>query len=309
MSALARRLGTQVTRQGQLFFVGELRPEDRGVLVAHLGVLNEAEREKVGQAFLSEHGNVVAVSTGHLIASDRVEVLAKIAEAVEEVRASPRDAWLIQLHVVAADQFESVDAGTKPDVTLGAAATLDGVDVAASVVAELEAVRRRSSSAIVWEPTLLAWPGQPSVISDRERFPIVTQTNVDTTGVSRENVTFEEFGRRASVVVRPLVGGRGILEVDITDESVVDVIDGRPRSAGFTFSASAEVYNEAVMLLGSVQRRQDQQSLTDWFGWLRADQSSRQVLQVWARVLRVSPAFASGPERAVVGETPDPGSS
>lgn len=100
LAGVARRLGVQVTRTGDLYFLGELRPEDKGVLVRRVPRLSvDAIREAIG-TLSSENGRVVVDSDGLVVVGDRVEVLRRVEEMIDELERAESRVWVVQLYVV-----------------------------------------------------------------------------------------------------------------------------------------------------------------------------------------------------------------
>ncbi|MEM1228386.1 MAG: hypothetical protein AAGJ40_22065 [Planctomycetota bacterium] len=288
IATLARRLGTQLTRTGDLLFLGDLRPEDRGVLVVHVGALTADERREVGEAFLSEHGRVVSLASGHLVCSDRVEVLAKIVEAADALRSVPRELWLVQLHVLSVREEDAYRFGSEPEVAIGVSASDVAVNASASVSAQLEAIRRERTTQIEWEPAFVCFPGEEAVFEDAERLPIVTRIYDGERNETRETVRYESIGRRAAVSMRPGGDGGGILTVELADESVTGFVEQLPKSAGYKFAGTVAVGEDSTVLVGRVRRQTKGEGRVLGLAALVDKTEASDELVVYARVRRVA---------------------
>lgn len=265
--------------------------------MTHLGVLTLEERADFGSVFVSEHGHTVSLANGYLVVSDRVEVLAKIAEAADAVRSAPRDVWLIQLHVVTVSGSDSIDLGTDAQAAIELAASTTSAAVAtAGITATLEAVRRDRSNHVDWEPTFVLTAGQPVRFGDTQKLPIVSRTSSEARDLTSEVVTFIEIGRTADLSVRPLGDGSAVLSVDLSDEQVIELVSGRPRSAGYRFSGQVEVRDCSTVLLGSVRRARETRSKSLGLALLSRASNETETVQIWCRVARVSATTTAAPD-------------
>ena len=93
---LGRRLNCRATRIGNVWFLGAIAPEDRGVLVRSVRRLKAEELTKVCTLFASEVGRQVAFEDGLVVVADRVEVLQRLVQALDQLEATPAGCWVVR---------------------------------------------------------------------------------------------------------------------------------------------------------------------------------------------------------------------
>ena len=123
LGVIARRLGVQVTRTGSIYFLGSLRPEDKGVLVRRVRRLSANELSDSVSVLLSQNGSVRAHEDGLVIVGDRVEVLARVVELLDRIERADTSSWVVQLHLVQLSDRALADWGldVEPAADIGLA--------------------------------------------------------------------------------------------------------------------------------------------------------------------------------------------
>ena len=231
IAMVGRRLGTQVTRTGDLYFVGTLRPEDRGVYVASVGQVSPDDMRAIAGLLLSEHGRASVTERGLVVVGDKVEVLSRIAEAVDEVKDATREVWLVQMHVIKTQQSVADSLGINADAALsGTASTIPGVSVLEGrLTASLEAIRADSKSEVVAEPMYFLGDGTTVTYRRGQRVPIVERVTTELSESSQ--VRYQEVGLRVELTIRSL-GGRTRLFGSILPMSLSPRVRRRRSSTG-----------------------------------------------------------------------------
>lgn len=98
LGCLARHVGADIARQGQVYFLGPRRPEDRGALVKVVPRAAATELKQMIQALLGQGGRSQVSADGLVVVSDRVEVLARVSEALDMVASAPYGTWVCQFY-------------------------------------------------------------------------------------------------------------------------------------------------------------------------------------------------------------------
>ena len=99
LGVVARRMGVDVTQQGTLYYLGQLRAEDRGLLVRRVRRLTSDEVSQAIENLMSEVGRVLTVADGLVVVGDRVEVLQRIEALIEQIDRTEVVTWVVQLYV------------------------------------------------------------------------------------------------------------------------------------------------------------------------------------------------------------------
>lgn len=287
IAVVARRLGTEVTKTGDLYFVGDLRPEDRGVYVTTMGHVPPEDFIQIASLLSSDNGRSHVTDAGVAVVSDKVEVLARVAEAVAELKSIRRGAWLLQFHIVETSSRHLESIGWESDASIGAELSTFGSNAFASVTASLENVRDASASTIVAEPVYLVNDSEVVRYERGQEFPVTTvSTTAD--GVQTSSVDYQSVGSSIEAVVRSLGGLSGVLTVDISDQNLTDeTVSGLPIINGYQFADTIDVVSGGTYLLSTFNRQSSNEAAR--LGWSRAfgDGSDALVSQIWVRVYKV----------------------
>ncbi|MBA4016212.1 MAG: hypothetical protein C0483_03385 [Pirellula sp.] len=313
LGMVARRANSQVTRSGKLYFLGELRPEDRGVMVRKCTRLSQEEWNNAISVLLSEHGRCQPFTDGLVVVGDRVEVLQRISELIDQVEAAEAAAWVVQLYIVSltADDVMSLGldvlpalevAATVASASNGALPSLTpttqlkgGLDVV------LQAARERSSVSIVGEPLFLLVDGETSHLGSGQRVPIPLRTVSNQGTVNTTAYQFVDTGFQLDVGIREVGFDRTKLTVNAAISSVVGYVDQAPILAKDDFKSASVISSGGVYLLGALDRTGNEKNVAKWLGIGGRDKQTKQLVQVWARSYRIA-----GPCPAHDGPEPGP---
>ena len=194
LGVIARRIGVQVTRIGSLYFLGELRPEDRGVFVRKVERLSREELNSAVSVLLSEHGRVITYDDGLVLVGDRVEVLQRISELFDSVESAPAESWVVQLHLISLRDRASQELGLDVNPTGELAFRLAGIDavdfgfsVDSMFSALLKASKESDGVTLVAQPMFVLLDGSPCEFVSGDEVRIAESTvspegTVTTTG-------------------------------------------------------------------------------------------------------------------------------
>lgn len=300
LGMVARRANSQVTRSGKLYFLGELRPEDRGVMVRKCTRLSQEEWNNAISVLLSEHGRCQPFTDGLVVVGDRVEVLQRIAELIDQVEAAEAAAWVVQLYIVSLTADDVMSLGLDVLPALEVAATVasasngglpslapttqlkGGLDVV------LQAARERSSVSIVGEPLFLLVDGETSHLGSGQRVPIPLRTVSNQGTVNTTAYQFVDTGFQLDVGIREVGFDRTKLTVNAAISSVVGYVDQAPILAKDDFKSASVISSGGVYLLGALDRTGNDKTVAKWLGLGGRDKQTKQLVQVWARSYRIA---------------------
>lgn len=309
LDALARRAGVQVNRTGNLYYIGQLRPEDKAFLVRRVRRLPPDEVRAAISVFISSGGGQSAIGGvqvypgGLVVVGDRVEVLRRVDSMLDEIEAVPGVAWVCQLHLVDLSRRMAKDLGA--DVTPAAEIALayaqgSAAGAAASawnLTASLDAVLRAAASdggaSIVAEPSLLLLDGQPGTWERGDRIPVPRARRTDNAGGTETVVDYDyvSAGLLVRATLRESAADVAILDVAVERSQLTGFRGDAPATATDRFQSQCQVESGGVYLLGALTA-QERRRNTEGPG-LRVGHSAEsedRVIQVWARVHRVGPS-------------------
>ena len=176
LAGVARRMGVEVTRVGSMYVLGELRPEDKGVLVRKVRRVGGDDLNSAIQVLLSDVGRVRAFDDGLVVVGDKVEVLGRINELLDGIERAPLDTWVIQVFLMGIrrglDVERGVDIVPAARVAYALASGGGGSVVNASLAGLLSLARSSESLDLVAEPMFLVVDGGRGVFEVGERVPI-----------------------------------------------------------------------------------------------------------------------------------------
>lgn len=290
VAMVARRLGTQSTESGGLYFIGKLRPEDRGTLVRRVPELSREDAVSVSRLFASDNGRSTVTGGGLLIAGDTVEVLSRMSEVMDAIQELDRVVWVAKLHVLAIDS-QDVDrfgltssAGVRGSLF---ASSLGLVTPAAQVTLEsaLEAVERSSASRVMAQNMFVLNDGQRGTYQRGQRVPI-TESIIVEQRVS-ESTRLIDVGFNVEIEVASLDEGDAVLRLRVADERVVEVRDGQPVIDGFTYSGETDVVSGETYLVAELDVSSRDRSAWSRLGFGRSSGVRSSVAQIWVEVFRL----------------------
>ncbi len=294
LGVVARRLNVQVTRTGRLFFIGNLRPEDRGVLVRKVGRIDkEGLRTAVG-VLLSQFGQVVSFEDGLVVVSDVVEVLSRVHELLDRIDTAPVGSWVVQLHVISMSQRAESEFGFDARPALEVAATFatgsgsSSVDVSGGLQAMLIAEASRDDVNMVASPTFLLVDGKPSSFVDAQEIPVPVRSTSDQGTVTTLSFDVTQVGFTVSVLLRELSGDRALLSVESELSTLQGFVETSPIKNVTRFVNESAIHASGVYLLGSLKQRRQADGVSGPLNLLVTDDDSHSTLQYWCRAYRIN---------------------
>jgi len=310
LGVVARRLGVELDSKGSLYYLGSLRPQDRGVLVRRVRRLSPTElRAAVETLVTHETGALAAFDDGLLVVGDRVEVLERLDSLLDRVESSDSPAWVVQLYLVSIGDQEAADLGVDAvpaaDIALAFAAASQGGSFASATLtggldAVLRASRETSGISVVANPTFYMADGGTVNYSRGNRVPIPRRSVSDQGTVQTVGFDLIDVGLSVQCQLRELSIDRASLSVDLEMSEIASIGElGAPSTTRESYTVAGPVTSGGVYLLGSVERSEVSKSAAAWLRNGFTHRHDNRLLQVWARAMLVSGASLTLPD---VGE-------
>lgn len=290
LAAVARRLGVQVTRTGQLYFLGELRPEDKGVLVRRVGRLGIEDLQTAIGTLTSENGRVLVDVDGLLVVGDTVEVLRRVEELIDKLKKAETRTWVIQLYVVglskrAIDDI-GIDFAPALDVAVTYATASDprtAFNLNAALGALLDYEQSNGGVATLAAPTFVVRDGADAHTFVGEVVPIPRRSVGQSGDVTTVDFDQVEIGLDIVVSVREVGERKGLVKVSIDRSRINGFVEDVPRSTTEQFETDAIVNANGVYLLGELQRGDFESAEGGRFRIGRREVDQWDTVQVWMR--------------------------
>jgi len=333
LSVVARRVGAELTKKGTVYYLGNLRSSDVGVLVRRAPRLPPEELKAAVEVLRSPLGKVVSYDGGVLVVGDRVEALQQMAEMLDRLDELPTVTWVVQLHVVELGERDLRTLGLDLEpaldlaVTFGAASSaaagaVAGVARAAELKGGLSAVLQAEAESetmsIVADPLFLVADGTEATYSRGETYLLAKRAT--TQGGAVETTGFQQVraGVDFSISCREVASECLRMRLDFASDEVVRLLDdGRPVVKGEQLHSEADMVSGGVYLMGSMRRQRERRGLLHWLRIGGSRETESTVLHVYARAYRIAdgltersrprPAAAGGATEAVTPvEAPKP---
>lgn len=304
LGVVARRLGANLTYSGNLYYLGELRPEDRGVLVRRAPRLSSEELRHAVEALLSEVGRMVSFVDGLVVVSDRVEVLERVVELLDRLESVPVGSWVVQLHVLLIADSDKAELGLEvapsAELALSFAAASDlhlsgGFTATGGLDVLLRAVLSSSRSRVVCEPLFVVRDGEISRYEDGQEVPIPRKTVSGEGTVTVSGYDYRQTGVTISVDVREFQREAGLLGLSLELGELVRYVEEVPVVDRRRFETAAVVNSGGVYLLGSISLDRQRHTTGGGLGTVFGVDDGKSQLDVWARVYQIAGPAARVP--------------
>jgi hypothetical protein len=292
LGVVGRRLGVQVTRSGGVYYMGQLRPEDRGVLVRHVSRLTPEQASSLVGVLLSEHGRSVSLEGGVVAVADRVEVLTRVSELLELVSSAPADAWILQAYVVTiSDRKENalgVDTSATGEIALSfATAGASDALVSGGLKAVLDARWNDESVKLEACPMVLVADGALGVVKNVREVPVPQRTVSSEGTVSINGYSTISAGLTMTVTVRESGSTSGLVDFALDMSEIVGYVEEAPivQRDGVTLRTFVDA--GGVYLVGQMSRSRESDKV-EGVGRLGVESSAaNEKTWVWLRAYKV----------------------
>lgn len=299
LSIVARTLETDVVQDGNLWFLGQIRPEDKGILVRRIRRLTPEEAAAAVSGLASANGRVLTSPDGLMILSDKESVLRRVHELIETMEAVETVTWICQLYLTRGVIDEIRKAGVdfvpagEVGVTFATAAEglsnvpKAGLKIDTAFAALLRAEYLSSKGHGVASPLIVMGDGQKSRVRDGRTIPVILRTASATVGTVTSDVEFVKVGTSIEASCREVGDDRGRLQLEVELSEVEQIVDGVPYVRDASGSFAADVRSGEVYLLGRLESLDNSITRREWFAIGDDKRQAWRDLEIWCRVCRV----------------------
>ena len=285
LDVTAARLGVVLDRRGRLYYLGQSRPDSRGVLVRRVRRLSAEELQQAVTTHVSNEGRMACFDDGLLVVCDKVQQLERISDMLDQVENAASPCWCIQLYILALGESEVFELGIEhtPSLNLAAAFANGASTIQASggLQAALRLAADRSSSAVVGQPCFFLADGGKSEFRRTRRYPVQNSELGYEGRVSSQSVEYLDVGLVVNVELRERSSRSALLSLELELSDSDGEKYGVPIRVSEEYSTQAVIESGGVYLLGSLERSENRKS--PWtMTWLGMSQdTSTQTLYVW----------------------------
>jgi hypothetical protein len=287
---VSRRIGAEVSRIGGVYYVGQLRAEDRGILVRHVGRLSAVQLKAAVEVLLSERGKVESMPDGVVVVGDRVEVLERVRTLLDELDRCRSGVWVVQLHIASVSreglQELGLDVAPAADFAVALGSAGNKTDYRLGLDLGLRALRDERGGHMVGEPMFLLADGEQGRLHKGSQTPVPHRAVSPEGTVTTTDYQMVETGVTVEVGLREVDRESVRLTVHMELTEVSAMLDGAPVVAGQRFEA-VSVVGAGVYLIGSMELQEVARSVGGVLQLSQRVQSQQGWLYLWAQVVPI----------------------
>jgi type II secretory pathway component GspD/PulD (secretin) len=272
--------------------------------------------------FISETGKVQAFPDGLVIATERIEVLDRINNALQQLEETRTPTWVVQSYILSLTDTQKTSLGFSLDQTVKVSAAVSSSSESAKAAsgqfsALLQAAEDFGTGSLVASPLLLIRDGSTGRLQNGTRTPVALYSTSPYGVTSITGYNYVDSGLTASLEVREdsTTSCRMVYTYQFADAvTAPNALAGAPPTLiTQSLTGDATISSGGVYLLGSLEMSQKNHTLSGSIVpsvWSTDD--TTRTIQIWCRAYRVgamAPAPASsGPVTTAATRIDEPGS-
>lgn len=306
LGTVSRRLGVQIGRVGSTWYLGQLRGEDRGVLVRKVRRLSQDGVKAAVDVMLSDAGRLSTFPDGLLVCGDRVEVLERIKDLLDRVEACGAESWVVQLYLISISESKKQELGLdlKPLVELSYALATksngfgfsnpspeDLNKVTNALTSVLKASNTTQDVKIVAQPLFLLLDGETSKFASGVSIPLPKKVVSDQGTVTTQGYEYVNTGLDCQTSIREMSSQLIRITVSVDLGQLQGFVGEAPIQSKEHFETVAVLASGGVYLLGALNQNEQTKSLKGMISALpttKTNDEKKAQVQVWAKVFRVA---------------------
>lgn len=285
---LSRQLGVDVVRVGNTFYLGELKEEDKGVLIRRVLSHDETNLQKILDSLKSPQGRGYVISGRVVVLSDNDFVLRRVSESLDQLENISVSSWIVQLYFVVLRKDALAEAGltmsTSGSISYNISEnTFEIKDF--NLEGLFSGILESSYADLYASPMFILRDGQKGTWFDGQRVPVPKKSVSDYGTVSTHDFDYVNTGLEISATVNESRAG-GFLSLDLSLSDIKSYVEGNPVTSKTSCTVALDMQSNRVYLLSELQRYTvlDRQSESLLF----TRSKGRSVIQVWGRIYKIS---------------------
>lgn len=284
---LSRQLGVDVVRVGNTFYLGELKDEDKGVLIRRVLSHDEQNLNHILDTLKSSQGKGKVISGRILILSDKDFVLRRVTESIDQLESLSLSSWIVQLYFVVLRKDALAEAG----FTMSTSGTLsynisENTIEAKNFSAEglFSGILESNYADLYASPMFILRDGKKGTWFDGQRVPVPKKSVSDYGTVTTSGFDYVNTGLEVSALVNESRSG-AFIQLDISLSDIQSYVEGNPLTSKTSCNIALDLIPNKIYLLSELQRFTvlDRQSESLLF----ARSKGKSVIQVWGRVYKI----------------------
>jgi len=289
LNVISRQLSVDIVRVGNTYFIGALRPEDRGILVRRVLGYDSSELQGIVSSMLSTTGKSSVMSKSSVVVvADHESVVRRISEMLDYLDSIDSSTWILQLCFVILRKDALTEAGF--DVTSSGTISYNisenSVDMKDFKLDGILNLMQNSTFADIYaSPMLLVRDGTTAHWKDGKRVPIPKKTVSNYGVVTVSGYDYTDVGFLVEATVRQSKrGGRVTLKIEKSD--IASYVEEAPLTTQSVYEIDIDMEPLTPYLLGelSLFKTLDTQDNILNFG----RDKGKSVIQLWGQLYRIS---------------------
>jgi type II secretory pathway component GspD/PulD (secretin) len=287
LSVVARRLGVQVTRTANVYYIGDLRIEDKGVLVRRVSRLTGPEIIESIMTLLSENGRVAGYDDGLVIVGDKVEILQRVAELIEGVENAPSDSWFVQVFLLSFhnDNLLSYGIDLSLDATYQKGLFSQDIIKDGFLSAAISASQEEKLVSLVSNPFFVMADGSTAMYVSGQNVPIPKKAVSDAGTITTTGYEYQQTGLQFKLSLRQVQQDKAFISLYFESSAIADYVEAAPVTLAEKFESAFNINSAVPYLVGSIRTDKKSDKLS---GWLSQQKSgSGDTLQIWCKAYKI----------------------
>lgn len=291
MNMISRRFDFELVKQNNAYYLGKLKPEDRGMYVKKIKGYSQEEITAAITVFLSEFGKCYVQKDGVVVVSDREKVLGKVIEMLNLLESSTENSWIIQYYFVVLSNDLLLQGGANV-VTSGEIAykynkdgglTTDIKDVGQNITINFNL--KSSLVDVQSTPMFIIRDGTESSWQDGQSVPIPQKTVSSYGVVTTTGFQYIDTGIVVKTKLRETNSG-AILTVDLSDTSITGYNEYQPILKKSALKTESMISSGSVYLLGEFCKYDNTKKLSQVLDL--EGETQKQKLQLFCRAYKIN---------------------
>lgn len=287
LNVVSRQLSVDIVRVGNTFFVGSLRPEDRGILVRRVLGYESVELNTMVKAMLSTNGKASVLSNSVVVVADHESVIRRITELLDYLDSVESDTWILQLCFVLLRKDALLEAGldVKSSGTISYNISENRLDLSDFSIEGLFNLASSSSFADLYaSPMLLIRDGKTGNWKDGKKVPIPKKTVSDSGTVTTTGYEYVETGFIVSATVKQSRRGARVM-LNIEKSDISSYVEEAPLTVQSVYTTEIEMEPLKPYLLGELSQFKVLDTQRNVLNFGR--DKGKTAMQVWGQLYRI----------------------
>lgn len=304
-TVISRQIGVDIVKVGNTYYLGQLKDEDKGILIRRVLSYDVESIKAAVAAMLSPQGRFQVLSNSVVLLSDNDFVLRRAAEALDYMETVENSCWIVQLYFLVLRKDALLEAGFTMSSSGTISYNLSENEVKVSDIqldGLFNSLMESSYADLYASPMFILRDNSSGRWQDGQRVPIPKKTVSDYGTVTTTGFDYVDTGVDVKATVRESRGG-GILTLAIGLSAIQSYVEYAPVTSNTSCDISVEMEPQKIYLLGELQKYSalDSQTKTLTFG----RDSGKSVLQVWGKIYKIRGGAKSAPALAPVSSAED----